>query len=1057
MKASFFTCFLFFITLLNLPKTAFPQSPPTCGTSDSLTAAYLEKISKRVDLTAARTHAGEMLEYRLAVDINYQTAKMYGHDQEKIRQTVYDVFAETSAIFEREMNIKLTITYIHIWQQPEPYALVDDFDYFSKILDYWERNRREERDAVVSLSARSGTFWGGFRMCTSNFPGPGDRFTVDILAHELGHTLGSPHTHSCAWPGGPIDRCAPIEYTSETCPAGRQEFVNGSIMSYCRSKLTFHPLCRNLIREFSEGRIVETFSLKPYAEKPTSPGSITVYSPSANVTGITPSFEWQAAWRAKRYRFQIATDEAFTRIVEDTVTSQSFYRSPGMNEGSYFARYLPENDLGGSNWSTPAAFRVNAFSEAVVPSQPWGMRRDNSGIVYGSFRALEGVSAYQVQFYNTFDNEFHERSGQITQAGTHHFAEPSGFSNDRVFYLRYRVSRQGIWSQWSAPTWFETPVSTSQISLNSDDAQATAPILAIRQWVPYTGTQPFTGLAQIATDSLFRSIVFEQSFTNNSFGDWATDKELLLPSLSGNTTYFMRSRMLQPAAIQSEWAVSRFRTGVRDNRFRFLGTPSKVLHTSSYRLMFSLYNRFVKSGDKLYVFNFQGGYHLTTDLQSWQSFLPSTTNGRSSQVVTAFGASPDGNILLADPYQGFLYKTGDLYQSVPTPDVIYFDDTQEMIHSEQYGYFLKNSQKLIIQFYNGGFYFHRNRLPLGMVHCMAKDSKGRIWVMGDAGAVWRFENNEWAYLLAFPYPANLTRMAFDDSDNCFIYGDFGVSRLAAGSGQWELIADLQKFNVKKLIFDDKGTMWLASYRLNSQFTGVENVALIKYAYGKTTAYTDGLNFLHEPFDLEFFKDQLLIMTTGGEIHAFDERQILSFVPKQKYCPGEPLDLSLATNSSFGAGNKISAALRKAGTNQTITWQISGDDKRRLSVSLPDSLPQGNYSLAIQTTSPEITSHPSAEFTILPSSACGQAQELLLLQNKPNPIGTGGSISFYLPRPETVNLELFNLSGQKISDLKSGELAQGWHSVDVNSNWLAPGLYVYRLKAGKQTKSLRMMR
>jgi hypothetical protein len=156
--------FIMFVTTLTAVYAQ--QNGPSCGTGDSLTTVYLEKISKQLDLTA-RTNAGEMLEYRLAIDVDYKTANLYGQNQAKIRNAVYNVFAETSAIFEREMNIKLTVTFIHIWQVPEPYTLDNDFDYFNKILDYWARNRHEERDAVVSLSARYGTFLGGYRMCTS--------------------------------------------------------------------------------------------------------------------------------------------------------------------------------------------------------------------------------------------------------------------------------------------------------------------------------------------------------------------------------------------------------------------------------------------------------------------------------------------------------------------------------------------------------------------------------------------------------------------------------------------------------------------------------------------------------------------------------------------------------------------------------------------------------------------------------------------------------------------------------------------------------------------------
>ncbi len=51
-----------------------------------------------------------------------------------------------------------------------------------------------------------------------------------VIAHELGHNFGSPHTQSCSWVGGAIDNCATTEYG---CPQGPAPTNGGTIMSYC--------------------------------------------------------------------------------------------------------------------------------------------------------------------------------------------------------------------------------------------------------------------------------------------------------------------------------------------------------------------------------------------------------------------------------------------------------------------------------------------------------------------------------------------------------------------------------------------------------------------------------------------------------------------------------------------------------------------------------------------------------------------------------------------------------------------------------------------------------
>lgn len=60
-------------------------------------------------------------------------------------------------------------------------------------------------------------------------------WTINVLSHEMGHALASPHTHSCSWPNGPIDGCAPSvnsAYAEGTCPTGPIP-NKGTIMSYC--------------------------------------------------------------------------------------------------------------------------------------------------------------------------------------------------------------------------------------------------------------------------------------------------------------------------------------------------------------------------------------------------------------------------------------------------------------------------------------------------------------------------------------------------------------------------------------------------------------------------------------------------------------------------------------------------------------------------------------------------------------------------------------------------------------------------------------------------------
>ena len=84
-------------------------------------------------------------------------------------------------------------------------------------------------------------------------------------------------------------------------------------------------------------------------------------------------------------------------------------------------------------------------------------------------------------------------------------------------------------------------------------------------------------------------------------------------------------------------------------------------------------------------------------------------------------------------------------------------------------------------------------------------------------------------------------------------------------------------------------------------------------------------------------------------------------------------------------------------------------------------------------------------------------EFSLNQNYPNPFNPSTTISFSMAQAETVQLEVFNLIGQRVATLIDGvEMAPGQHTISFGAENLTTGVYIYKLTAGTSFTQTRRM-
>jgi len=73
-------------------------------------------------------------------------------------------------------------------------------------------------------------------------------------------------------------------------------------------------------------------------------------------------------------------------------------------------------------------------------------------------------------------------------------------------------------------------------------------------------------------------------------------------------------------------------------------------------------------------------------------------------------------------------------------------------------------------------------------------------------------------------------------------------------------------------------------------------------------------------------------------------------------------------------------------------------------------------------------------------------EFTLTQNYPNPFNPTTMIKFGIPVDSKVSLKIFDMLGQEVKEIFSGDIKVGYHEVEFNATGLATGMYIYRIEA-----------
>ncbi len=599
-----FLCLLFGI----LSHFAVAQAVPPCGVDDRVLPDSIVQLMARLpQLRAsqqARKAAGEQRVCRVAVEIDSDTYLAYAKDTNQIRSYVLEQMQQVSDIFEREINTKLTVVYIHIWKDTEADPYRGEGDMF-KLFSLFGRTWQEKFASIASdkriylptktTYAAGGVGGGAYAI---------SRLDVPIMAHELGHTFGSPHTHSCSWPGGPIDYCSTVE---GTCYSESLESISGTLMSYCAPRLrTFHPLCQTLMTNFA---ITNLAILNTAAQAPILPAQLTLNN--------TPFLYWDGQPKASRYDIEVSQTADFSRKLLSDTTLVNGYSLTQLTPGQvYFARVRTVNRLGVSAWSGVCQLQL-AGNTGDIPIL-LSPARDQTAIPYTStkvfrVRPVNGATAYEVQLTSEGDLVFNYPTTIRTTS-----ADNISTTDYSTGAMRWRAralfgNRPG---PWSTPARFFISRPDNFFTLPFDNK---GPLTFPFGYAPAVLSAAISVV--VSTDQQAKAPVYTRTFRDASR---YTD---VIRGLAPNTTYYLRveeinTRPDYPAGVLSRMTTS-FRTGADSlsSGWSFINGGSRPDWPQGY-LSGSL-----KVGNTgVWVVNDNGPTRLTGD--SIQTYSRQSTNGK---------------------------------------------------------------------------------------------------------------------------------------------------------------------------------------------------------------------------------------------------------------------------------------------------------------------------------------------------------------------------------------------------------------------------------------------
>ncbi len=334
-----------------------------------------ENINIHPDLHAGNYRvSGNCVE--LYFECDYDAYQKNGSSVPNTENWVTSIFNEVSILYVNE-GIDLTISDIMVWTSTDPYAGLNGTS--AVLNEFTSQIQANGFNGTLAHLLSTRSLGGGVAyinvLCNSSnptavsgnlainvVPFPNYSWNVNVVAHEMGHNFGSPHTHACYWNGNntQIDDCGNQYLANNGGNPGPCYDPNnpilptatgGTIMSYCH-------LYGNIGINFNNGFGPQPGALifNNYANATcntgicAAPSCTTLLSPANNAINVDVSEDlvWDNILGAQGYRLTVGTNPGGSDIYNDVdvggVTTIDTIVWP--NATTIYVSIVPYNSMG---------------------------------------------------------------------------------------------------------------------------------------------------------------------------------------------------------------------------------------------------------------------------------------------------------------------------------------------------------------------------------------------------------------------------------------------------------------------------------------------------------------------------------------------------------------------------------------------------------------------------------------------------------------------------------------------------------------------------------------